>query len=260
MTRIQKYSSYAVSIFSSLHLANVSLIPAVTRSVAGSETYLLMTREIYQTTLTEPLLVGLPILAHVTSGIALRLIRRSQNLKRYGGATPGKDGAGLTRTAAGASPWPRLSYISISGYALSVFLSAHVFMNRVLPLAVDGDSSNVGLAYVAHGFAKHPLVASMAYGGIIFIGAGHMVWGAGRWLGLAPSSDGLLRRDGYEIHANKVAFKQRRRKWLQVTGVALGASLLWAIGGIGVVARGGQADGWVGKLYDDLFARVGLHS
>ncbi|KAF3343373.1 putative transporter C11D3.05 [Verticillium dahliae VDG2] len=89
LTRIQKYSSYLIPVFTTIHLANTSLIPLITRSVPASETYLLQARELYQTTLTEPLLVTLPIAAHIASGLALRLIRRSQNLARYGGSTPG---------------------------------------------------------------------------------------------------------------------------------------------------------------------------
>jgi hypothetical protein len=264
VTRIQKYSSYAMSLFTGLHLANVSLIPAVTRSVAGSETYLLMTREIYQTSITEPLLVGLPVLAHIGSGIALRLVRRSQNKRRYGGYGPDASGvekAGTPNAGWTTSMlfWPPLSYISMSGYAFTVFFSAHVFMNRVLPLAVEGDSSNVGLAYVAHGFARHPLLAGVAYGGLIFVGVGHMVWGAARWLGVAPSSRGLVVGDS-KVFTDKPALKRRRRRWLQVSGAALVASTLWAVGGMGVVANGGLADGWIGKVYDELFARVGLSS
>ncbi|KAI9163715.1 hypothetical protein HJFPF1_05337 [Paramyrothecium foliicola] len=264
LTRIQKYSSYAFSVFASLHLANVSLIPAFTRSVPGSETYLLMTREIYQTSVTEPLLISLPVLAHVGSGIALRLLRRQQNLRRYGGATPSVfarrsahgDDEGRTLARNSWSPWPPLSYISASGYAFSVFYASHFVVNRVLPRLVDGDSSNIGLAYVAHGFAKHPLVSWPAYIGLLAIGSSHMVWGAAKWLGIAPSTRGW--QGGDNVVLDKKTRKQRRRKWLSVHGVAAVVTALWAVGGLGVVARGGAADGWVGKLYDDLFARIGL--
>lgn len=249
VTRIQKYSSYAMSVFTSLHLCNVSLIPATTGSVDASETYLLMTREIYQTSFAEPLLVALPFVAHVGSGMALRLVRRSQNVKRYGGA------------GSHTSPWPPLSWISLSGYALTAFYSAHVFTNRVLPILVEGDSSNIGLAYVAHGFARHPYLSQIAYVGLIATAAGHTVWGAARWLGLAPSTRGWLqRRKRAEPSAvvDKKTRQQRRRKWLGVHGVSLGVAALWAVGGLGVVARGGATSGWVGSVYDDLFARLDL--
>ncbi|PTB70256.1 DUF1691-domain-containing protein [Trichoderma citrinoviride] len=261
LTRLQKYSSYAMSVFTTMHLANVSLIPAVTRSVAGSETYLLMARELYQTTITEPLLVGLPVLTHIGSGIALRLLRRSENIRRYGGATPGFYPMMRSRTdASGASSrssvqlWPPLSWISWSGYVFTAFWGAHVCINRVLPLAVEGDSSNIGLAYVSHGFARHPLVAAFAYRGLIGVGCGHMVWGLAKWLGIAPSTKGWWGSEAVTV--DRKTKRQRRRRWLAIQAAVVAASALWAVGGLGVVARAGPSDGWVGKLYDDLFARV----
>ncbi|KAG8413827.1 hypothetical protein J3458_012317 [Metarhizium acridum] len=145
LTRVQRYSSYAMGVFTALHLTNVSLIPAVTRSVAGSETYLLMAREIYQTSVAEPVLVALPVVLHVGSGLALRLLRRWQNMERYGGGTPGMYALHRMREALSGKSvgsavrlWPPLTYISMSGYALTLFYGAHVFVNRILPLAVEG--------------------------------------------------------------------------------------------------------------------------
>lgn len=255
-----------MNIFTSLHLCNVSLIPATTGSADASETYLLMTREIYQTALTEPLLVALPLVAHIGSGIALRLLRRRQNMKRYGGATPGV--WPVDHRGRNISAWPVLSYISVSGYVLSFFYGAHVFMNRVLPLAVEGDSSNIGLAYVAHGFARHPVLARLAYVGLIGAAAGHMVWGSAKWLGLAPSTAGWLQswssggREGASRSTagmvDRKTRRQRRRRWIGVQGVAVGVAALWAVGGLGVVARAGASGGWVATLYDDLFAKIRL--
>ncbi|OAA55156.1 hypothetical protein ISF_08077 [Cordyceps fumosorosea ARSEF 2679] len=253
LSRIQRYSTYAMSVFTTLHLANVSFIPAVQRSVASSETYLLMTREIYQTSLTEPLLVALPVLAHVGAGVGLRLLRRRENLRRYGGATP----AAYTPLPY-RSPWPPLSYISASGYVLAGFLAAHVLVNRALPLAVEGDSSSIGLAFVAHSFARHPALARAAYVGLIASAAGHMVWGAARWCGLAPSTSGWWGRSGGGVMVTRATRRRRRNRWLSVHGVALLTAAAWAVGGLGVVARSGLQDGWVGKVYDGMFARIGL--
>ncbi|KAH7237403.1 hypothetical protein FSOLCH5_004791 [Fusarium solani] len=263
LMRIQKFSSYAMGIFTSLHLANVSLIPAITRSVAGSETYLLMTREIYQTSLTEPILVALPVIAHVGSGIALRLLRRSQNMKRYGAATPGMYALHRSRTeledlksAKSASPWPALSNISISGYVFSAFFAAHVFVNRFLPLHVEGDSSNIGLAYIAHGFARHPAVAWFSYIGLLGVGCSHMIWGQAKWLGLAPSTKTVWGPGSMTI--NKKVRTQKRRRYTALHGVAISFAALWAVGGLGVVAKGGLTEGWIGRVYDAIFAAVGL--
>lgn len=264
VTRVQRYSSYAMSLFTTLHLANVSLLPATMGSVDASETFLLMTREIYQTSIAEPLLVALPFVAHVGSGVALRLIRRTQNIERYGRATPGfwatEKGSASKNNA--PSPWPALSWISVSGYAFTVFYSAHVFMNRLLPLAVEGDSSNIGLGYVAHGFARHPWVSRLAYAGLITVGTGHMVWGAARWMGISPSTTGWLeprgRKKAAEALVDKKTRRERRRRWMGVHAVAMATAALWAVGGLGVVARGGASEGWVGSIYEGLYARVGL--
>lgn len=261
--RIQKFSSYAMGLFTSLHLINVSLIPAITRSVAGSETYLLMTREIYQGSLTEPILVALPVVAHIGSGIMLRFLRRQQNVKRYGTATPGMfavrsrtdTSTGLTSTGP-FSAWPALSYISMSGYTFAIFYTAHVFMNRLLPLQVEGDSSNIGLAYVAHGFARHPITASIAYIGLLAAGCGHMIWGQARWFGIAPSTKSWFGREGAAV--DKKTRRRRRRRWLGLHGASLAFAALWAVGGLGVVARGGLTDGWIGRVYDNMFETVGL--
>lgn len=253
-----------MGLFTSLHLVNVSLIPAVTRSVPGSETYLLMTREIYQGSLTEPFLVALPVIAHIGSGILLRILRRQQNAKRYGSATPGMYAVMHSRTDTSTgltskgpfSSWPALSYISMSGYVFAIFFTAHVFVNRLLPLKIEGDSSNIGLAYVAHGFARHPITASIAYFGLLAAGCGHMIWGQARWFGMAPSTKGWF---GVESAAvDKQTRRRRRRRWLGLHGASLAFAALWAVGGIGVVARGGLTDGWIGKLYDNMFATVGL--
>ncbi|KAL7785615.1 hypothetical protein V8C37DRAFT_393598 [Trichoderma ceciliae] len=264
LTRMQKYSSYAMSVFTTMHLANVSLIPAVTRSVAGSETYLLMARELYQTTITEPLLVGLPVLTHIGSGIALRLLRRSENIRRYGGSTPGMYALMRSRTDGGTAAssrssvqlWPPLSWISWSGYLYAAFWGAHVLMNRVLPLATEGDSSNIGLAYVSHGFARHPMIATFAYRGLIGVGCSHMVWGLAKWFGIAPSTKGWWGSEAVTV--DKKTRRLRRRRWLGVQAAVVAAAALWAVGGLGVVARAGASEGWIGKLYDDLFAKVHL--
>lgn len=245
LTRVQKYSSYAIPIFTSIHFINTGLIPLITRSVPASETYLLQAREIYQTTVSEPLLVFLPVAAHVASGLALRLVRRSHNIRRYGGG----------EKAPGLRIWPPLSWISVSGYALSGFLAAHVAMNRLLPLWVEGDSSNIGLAYVSHGFQRHGILSWAAYAGLVFLGCGHMVWGAAKWADLAPTAMGW-RGSGNQV-VDKQTRRRRRRSWLAIQGAALGLASLWAAGGM-VVATAGKSEGWVGKVYDKIFDALPL--
>lgn len=150
--------------------------------------------------------------------------------------------------------WPAVSWISASGYAFAVFLTVHIAMNRVVPLMVEGDSSDIGLAYVAHGFARHTAISTLGYVGLLAAGCGHMVWGAAKWLGLAPPSPS---RDGLPV-LDARTIKARRRMWFGINAASATFALVWAAGGLGVVARGGLSPGWIGKVYDKLFASVGL--
>ncbi|KAI0430304.1 hypothetical protein F5Y09DRAFT_308122 [Xylaria sp. FL1042] len=267
LTRIQRYSSYTFTFFAGLHFTNTSLIPLVYRSVPYSEPFLLMTRELYQTRLTEPLLVGLPVLAHVASGIAIRLIRRNQNKKRYHGdsstsfwdlarstTSPSSFSfsfSSATSRSSASRIWPVFSRISASGYVYTVLLASHVAMNRVLPLVVDGDSSNIGLTYVAHGFARHAPSAYIAYGLLLSVGVGHMVWGMARWLDLAPPANWK------KITFDKPTRKRRRRAWWTVNATAVALAALWAAGGLGVVARAGPAQGWLATVYNAIYDYAG---
>ncbi|AEO61147.1 hypothetical protein MYCTH_2311026 [Thermothelomyces thermophilus ATCC 42464] len=267
LTRIQRYSSYTFGLFGALHLATTSLIPLAARSVPASESYLLLAREIYQTPLSEPLLVFLPVLAHVGSGVALRLVRRAQNRRRYYGDKPPPSlplplplplpsPSSATAAAARYSGWPPLSNISLSGYVFAGALAAHAWMNRGLPLAVEGDSANIGLAYVAHGFARHGAVSWLAYALLLGAGCGHMVWGWARWVGLAQGAGWVLDRPTGNRAVDRAAKKARRRRLVAINAVALAATALWAAGGLGIVARGGPTLGWVGTLYDGLYSKV----
>lgn len=135
-------------------------------------------------------------------------------------------------------------------------------MNRLLPLHVEGDSANISLAYVAHGFATHPITSYFAYAGLLTLGCGHMIWGWAKWIGLAQMAGwkadfktlGTTRHRDEDVRRRK----RRRRIWLSINGTALVVTALWAAGGLGVVARGGRMHGWVGKVYDELYAAIGI--
>ncbi|KAL2121761.1 hypothetical protein VTJ04DRAFT_2216 [Mycothermus thermophilus] len=273
LTRIQRYSSYTFSLFATLHLATTSLIPLAARSVAASESYLLLAREIYQTPLSEPLLVALPVVAHVGAGLALRFVRRSQNLRRYYGDPADADAAAaamadkparfrLFSTSHLSFGWPPLSWIATSGYVFFGAMAAHAAMTRILPLVVEGDSANIGLAYVAHGFARHGPVSWAAYAVLLGAGCGHMVWGWAKWAGLTQGTGWAIGpvekqyRIAGDPAAERVTRRRRRRRLFALNAVAATATAIWAAGGLGVVARAGLTPGWVGKLYDGLYERI----
>jgi hypothetical protein len=144
-----------------------------------------------------------------------------------------------------------MSWISVSGYVLAASMGLHAVVNRVLPLVVEGDSANIGLAYVSHGFARHPVVAWSTYTLLLVGGCGHMIWGWARWLGLAS-------RAGFWTTGTREVRSRERRTWLAINGLVVALTGVWAAGGLGVVARGGEALGWVGKVYDGLFDRIPL--
>ncbi|KAI9747422.1 MAG: hypothetical protein M4579_007468 [Chaenotheca gracillima] len=244
LMRIQKYSSYTASAFLVMHITNTSLIPLATRSVNASENYLLLTRPYYQSPFAEPLVVALPIVAHVVSGIALRIYRRHQIGKRY-------DKQLYTRAERRRfSDWPKVSATSVLGFTLWPLVTGHILVNRVLPLWAEGDSSGVGLGYVSHGFAKYPVVATTLYAALVGVGSWHFVKGWAKWMGWAPEQVG----DGISVGS---ASQKRRRRWLTHVVSAFVASL-WMAGGLGVVGRGGAAKGWIGRGWDDLYARIPL--
>ncbi|RFU25962.1 hypothetical protein B7463_g10371, partial [Scytalidium lignicola] len=238
LRRIQKYSSYAFTVYASIHLTNTSLIPLITRSVPASETFLLLTRPFYQSPIFEPAVVILPIAAHVLSGLALRVRRRNQILTRYGASNLPIS----KRLEQHLKVWPPISWSSISGYMLMPLVLGHAYVNRFLPWYYEGGSSSVGLAFVSHSFAKHPAISYAGYVALIGIGAGHFVWGISRWMNWLP-----VGKD-----------KKAKKRWWALNGVSALVTALWMAGGFGVIATGGKADGWEGRGYDQLLAKVPL--
>ena len=271
VTRIQKYSSYAFGVFLTFHITNTSLAPLLTRSVAASETYLLLTRPYYQSALAEPLVVLLPLLAHVLSGSALRLVRRRNLALRYG-ADSATQRRSLSRSKDKTSFWPRLSATSALGYGLVPLLAGHVLVNRVVPLNLEGGSSSVGLTYVSHGFARHPVLAASAYALLVTVASWHFVGGLARWLRRSPNStvppaastEGLVPGVAHAQDITRAGDARPgptpayMRFWNRhgVNACAALVATVWMAGGLGVVGRAGLTKGWLGALYDDLYSRV----
>ena len=243
VTRLHQYSTYPLTAFLALHITNTSLLPLITPNLPAASTYLLLTRPFYQSRLLEPLVVTIPLTTHILSGIALRFLRRQQALSRYGT---------LPTTKRTSSPWPTLSFSSITGYALLPLALSHTFLNRILPLIYEGGSSDISLEYVGHGIARSPVVLTVAYFLLVTVGVAHGVWGWARWLGLLPGQVTVRDGDGSER-----AWKRKSRAY-GVTGTAAVVGLTWLAGGLGVVGRGGKVKGWVGALWDGLYEKVWL--
>lgn len=210
----------------------------MTRSVPASDQYLLLTRPFYQSFPLEPLLITLPIATHVLAGIILRIHKRNANVARYGAAQVQVPKRFEDRLGV----WPPLSWISRAGYMLTPLVVGHALTNRLLPWIYEGGSSSVGLGFVSHGFARHPIVAWIGYMGLVGVAAGHFVWGAAKWRGWLP-------RGGD---------KKARRRWWTINVIAASLAGLWMAGGLGIVGTGGTAEGWIGKGYDDLYSKIPL--
>lgn len=118
----------------------------------------------------------------------------------------------------------------------------HAFTNRLLPWIYEGGSSSVGLGFVSHGFARHPVIAWTGYAGLLTVAASHFVWGAAKWGGWLPRGND----------------KKARIRWWSITAISATVAGLWMAGGLGVVGRGGMADGWIGKGYDELYSKIPL--
>ena len=108
-----------------------------------------------------------------------------------------------------------------------------MFVNRVIPLKVEGGSSGVGLRYVAHGFARHPVVAGLGYAVLVMVASAHFVGGAAKWLHL---SEEFVTESG-----DYGARKRRNVRWV-VRSLAAALAGLWMAGGIGSCRKR-----WVGQ-------------
>lgn len=77
---------------------------------------------------------------------------------------------------------------------------------------------------------------------LVGVGVGHFVWGIARWNNWVPYGND----------------RKAKRRWWLINGVSATVTALWMAGGLGVVGRGGKADGWIGQGYDALYSKVPL--
>ncbi|KAL5364621.1 S-adenosyl-L-methionine-dependent methyltransferase [Aspergillus floccosus] len=255
LSALQKYSTYPPSFFFVLHFANTSLIPLATRSVADSETYLLLTRPVYQSPSLEHAVLTIPILVHIASGVALRNIRSSRRARLYGAETRSQRYM--------LSFWPRMSLQARLGYFLAPLIGTHVLVNRVTPLLADGGSSGVGLGYVAHGFARSPVFWNIYYLLFVAVGVWHIVGGWAAWMGWRVttarkelrSKKGSL--EGYLGYPeNDQRTKKQRKMWWVVNGIAAVGASIWLAGALGIIGRAGQGTGWEASSWNEIYSHV----
>ncbi|KIV89613.1 hypothetical protein PV10_06999 [Exophiala mesophila] len=240
LSGIQKYSTVPPTVFLTLHYTNTALIPLMTRSAREADKYLLLTRPYYQSFPLEPLIVFGPIVAHVLSGLALRIYRRRVAAYRHGAET---------HAQRKKIPWPKLSLTSASGYSLYPMFVLHVLTMRIVPKNVDGSSAAVGLRYFAHGVAHHPWLTNIGYSVFVSVASFHFVTGAAKFLRLSKE---YITEPG---HSGQLTKKWRGRL---INSVAALTAAVWIAGGLGVIGRSGMGVGWEAKNWDNIYKAVPL--
>ena len=238
LSALQKYSTVPPSIYLLMHYANTAIIPLVTQSLSISDDLLLLTRPYYQSFPLEPLLIFAPVATHVISGISLRLYRRRQSALRHGAET---------HSQRKSIAWPKLSLTSALGYALYPMLAAHILVNRITPLKVEGNSSGVGLRYFAHGIARHPLLSNLGYSVMLCVASWHFVGGAAKYLKLSRE---------YVTEGGDYGNQKRKRRGWIINGMSGLVAALWIAGGLGVIGRGGQGIGWEASNWEKIYKSV----
>ncbi|KAL4972441.1 hypothetical protein BDW66DRAFT_144149 [Aspergillus desertorum] len=252
---LQRYSTYPPIFFAVLHFANTSLIPIATRSVPESDNYLLLTRPIYQSPSLEHVILTMPVLTHIASGIALRNIRSSRRARLYGAETRDQRYA--------LSFWPRMSLQARLGYVFAPLLASHVFVNRVMPIMIDGGSSSISLSFVAHGIARNRVFWVTYYHIFVFVGVYHILGGLASWMGwrittarkTRGSKKGTL-EGGLGHTESDQHVKRRKKMWWNFNKIAALGACVWLAGALWIVGNGGEGSGWEAKGWNEIYNQV----
>lgn len=240
LSAVQKYSIAPFGIYLTMHYTNTALIPLLTKNVRDADKYLLLTRPYYQSFPLEPLLIFIPVVSHVASGLALRIYRRRINALRHGAET---------HTQRQTIKWPKLSLTSAAGYILYPMLVLHMLSNRIVPKKIDGSSASVGLRYFAHGISSHPWLGLSSHGFLIATASYHFVSGAAKFLKLSKE---------YVTEGGEDGRVSRKRRGWAVNGLAALLATVWMTGGLGVIGMSGRGVGWEASHWDQIFKEVPL--
>ncbi|KAI5283110.1 RNA methyltransferase tRNA(m5U54)methyltransferase, partial [Ascosphaera aggregata] len=251
LSSVQKYSTLGPCIFLGFHLANTSLIPLVTRSIPESESYVLFTREVYQASRIEHAMITAPVIAHVLSGMLRRILRQRRHARLFGIA-PSKKLNSLQPGLQGKL-----------GYALATLLGVHVIANRVVPLYVDGGSSNISLAYVSYGLQKAPWFMGLAYISLIGTTAWHLIGGSAFYCGWKDviewpewkNTSRHLTKSDRKSSAIVERESRRRRRWLIVSTMATVLTVTW-LAGLKMIGDNKSYASWEVAEWDKLYKSI----
>lgn len=202
---VQKYSSYTFSAFSFIH--GVAVIPTPAISTSISDELISMGRQLYQDPNVEWWLVWGSIGVHVLSGVTIRVIRNvlykwKHGQKRHrareaigdagedGGLTGGLAGyAGLPKKTSLVKRYLNLTPLQFAGYFSIPLILFHALQVRVVPSAVEGDSSYINLDFIHNVLMFHqpvwrPLLNWVVYPLLITVTTYHTVYGILWWNGV----------------------------------------------------------------------------
>ena len=133
-TRLQSASALSFFAFLALHLA----APLSAAFKLDASTTMLLTREYYQTSLLEPILVWGSLAVHVTSSI--------------------------TRRAFQGPPKKSSSLHSIAGFLLVPCVIGHALTHRILPARRGISPSLLSYQFVSYSLLVHPYTSWLGYG------------------------------------------------------------------------------------------------
>jgi len=121
-----------------------------------------------------------------------------------------------------------MTSVQWTGYVLAPLAVMHFAVTRGLPYVVNEGSEGIGLSFVGHGFARHPLLSWLLYTSLVTIGSYHVVKGWAIWLGLPTRWNNI------------------------VNGIVVSVSGVW-LAAVFKLSRIGAAVGHLGRQYDHLY-------
>ncbi|KAG8844545.1 hypothetical protein FRB96_003015 [Tulasnella sp. 330] len=154
LTFTQHLSAPFISTFMLIHLS-APVIATLGGSTLSSQV-MLLGREYYQTSLTEPLLVYGPIAAHISASTLKRILLG----------------------------WPKHpSILALSAYPLLALLPIHVLTHRINPSIraapiLSLSPSELDYEYIKYGLQTWPLRSTLLYAGLVVCGITHGMEGS----------------------------------------------------------------------------------